>query len=73
VHFFGRNRRLSSRQHERRARQGKGNPERPPLDQEKLDAAVMPMKSGMSPTQAARQTGRERSTIYREIQTNAKA
>jgi DNA invertase Pin-like site-specific DNA recombinase len=42
-----------------------GNPERPPLDQEKLDAAVMLMKSGMSPTQAARQTGRGRSTIYR--------
>jgi DNA invertase Pin-like site-specific DNA recombinase len=48
-------------------------PGRPALDQEKLDAAMLLMKGGMSPTQAARQTGLGRSTVYREIQDRAKA
>ena len=47
-------------------------PGRPALDQEKLDAAMLLMKGGMSPTQAARQTGLGRSTVYREIQDRAK-
>jgi DNA invertase Pin-like site-specific DNA recombinase len=48
-------------------------PGRPALDQEKLDAAMLLMKGGMSPTQAARQTSLGRSTVYREIQYRAKA
>jgi DNA invertase Pin-like site-specific DNA recombinase len=47
-------------------------PGRPPLDQEKLDAAMLLMKGGMPPTKAARQIGLGRSTLYREIQANAK-
>jgi len=43
-------------------------PGRPPLAPEKLEAAVLLVKSGMSPTKAARQTGLGRSTLYREIQ-----
>jgi len=41
---------------------------RPPLDQEKLDAALHLVKSGMSPAKAATYTGLGRSTLYREIQ-----
>ncbi len=41
---------------------------RPPLDQDKLEAAVLLVKSGMSPTKAARQVGLGRSTLYRELQ-----
>ena len=40
---------------------------RPALDQEKLSAALLLVKNGMSPTRAARQIGLGRSTIYREI------
>jgi len=47
-------------------------PGRPPLDQKKLDAAMLLMKGGMPPTKAARQIGLGRSTLYREIQANAK-
>ena len=47
-------------------------PGRPPLDQEKLNAAMLLMKAGIPPTKAARQTGLGRSTLYREIQANAK-
>jgi DNA invertase Pin-like site-specific DNA recombinase len=46
-------------------------PGRPSLDQEKLEAAVLLVKSGMTPTKAARQTGLGRSTLYREIQGKA--
>ena len=48
------------------------NPGRPPLDQEKLEAAILLMKGGMPPTKAARQIGLGRSTLYREIQASAK-
>src|SRR5271163_1599372 len=48
------------------------NPGRPPLDQEKLDTAMLLVKGGMPPTKAARQIGLGRSTLYREIQANAK-
>jgi DNA invertase Pin-like site-specific DNA recombinase len=47
-------------------------PGRPPLDQEKLDVAMLLMKGGMPPTKAARQIGLGRSTLYREIQANTK-
>jgi DNA invertase Pin-like site-specific DNA recombinase len=47
-------------------------PGRPPLDLEKLYAAMLLMKGGMPPTKAARQIGLGRSTLYREIQANAK-
>ncbi len=51
------------------AARAKGSkPGRPALDQDKLSAALMLVKGGMSPTQAARQTGLGRSTVYREIQ-----
>jgi len=43
-------------------------PGRPALDQDKLNAAILLVKNGMSPTQAARQIGLGRSTVYREIQ-----
>jgi DNA invertase Pin-like site-specific DNA recombinase len=43
-------------------------PGRPPLDQDKLAAAVLLVHSGMSPTKAARQIGLGRSTLYRELQ-----
>jgi DNA invertase Pin-like site-specific DNA recombinase len=46
-------------------------PGRPSLDQKKIEAAVLLVKSGMSPTKAARQTGLGRSTPYREIQGKA--
>jgi len=56
------------------AARAKGHkPGRPTLDREKLDAALLLVKSGMSPTQAARQTGLGRSTVYREIQAGSKA
>jgi DNA invertase Pin-like site-specific DNA recombinase len=51
------------------ARAQGSKPGRPGLDKEKLNAALMLVKGGMSPTQAARQTGLGRSTVYREIQT----
>ena len=43
-------------------------PGRPPLNPEKLDAALLLVKGGMSPTKAARRTALGRSTLYREIQ-----
>jgi DNA invertase Pin-like site-specific DNA recombinase len=56
------------------AARAKGSkPGRPALDQETLNAALLLVKSGMSPTQAARQTGLGRSTVYREIQDRSKA
>jgi DNA invertase Pin-like site-specific DNA recombinase len=48
-------------------------PGRPPLDQDKRDAALLLVQSGMSPTQAARQIGLGRSTLYRELQGQADA
>ena len=55
------------------AARGRGRkPGRPPLDREKLDAAMLLMKAGLPPTKAARQTGLGRSTLYREIQASAK-
>ena len=41
---------------------------RPPLENEKLDAAFKLVEAGISPTQAAKQLGLGRSTLYREIQ-----
>jgi DNA invertase Pin-like site-specific DNA recombinase len=56
------------------AARAKGSkPGRPALDQEKLSAALMLVNGGMSPTQAARQTGLGRSTVYREIQSRPNA
>ena len=50
------------------AARARGNrPGRPPLDQEKLQAAVMLVRAGLSPTQAAAQVGLGRSTLYREL------
>jgi len=46
---------------------------RPALNQDKLNAALLLVKSDMSPTPAARQTGLGRSTIYREVQDRPKA
>ena len=40
----------------------------PPLYPEKLEAALLLVKGGMSPTKAARRTALGRSTLYREIQ-----
>jgi len=48
-------------------------PGRPTLNQEKLTGAMLLVKNGMTPTQAARQTGLGRSTVYREIQAGPKA
>ena len=42
-------------------------PGRPALDRAKLDAALTLVRSGLSPTRAARQVGLGRSTLYREI------
>lgn len=42
-------------------------PGRPGLDREKLQAALMLVGSGMSPTKAAKQVGLGRSTVYREL------
>jgi DNA invertase Pin-like site-specific DNA recombinase len=39
---------------------------RPALDQDKLNAALLLVKSGLTPTQAAKQSGLGRSTVYRE-------
>ncbi len=40
---------------------------RPPLDDGKLDAAFKLIKAGTSPTEASRQLGIGRSTLYREM------
>ena len=42
-------------------------PGRPPLDAEKLQAALTLIRAGLSPSSAARQVGLGRSTLYREI------
>lgn len=42
-------------------------PGRKPLDPEKLQAAVTLIRSGLSPSKAARQVGLGRSTLYREL------
>ena len=48
-------------------------PGRPPLDPDKREAALLLVQSGMSPTKAARQIGLGRSTLYRELQGQARA
>jgi hypothetical protein len=51
------------------AARAKGSrPGRPPLNPEKLEAALLLVEGGMSPTKAARRTALGRSTLYREIQ-----
>jgi DNA invertase Pin-like site-specific DNA recombinase len=40
---------------------------RPPLENKKLDAAFKLMEAGISPTEAAKQLGLGRSSLYREI------
>ncbi len=42
-------------------------PGRPPLDEEKLQAALTLIRGGLSPSTAARQVGLGRSTLYREL------
>lgn len=42
-------------------------PGRPALDEEKLQAALTLVRTGLSPSTAARQVGLGRSTLYREI------
>jgi DNA invertase Pin-like site-specific DNA recombinase len=42
-------------------------PGRPPLNPETLQAAIILIRNGMSPTKAARQVGLGRSTVYREL------
>ena len=44
---------------------------RPPLDNEKLDAAFKLIEAGTSPTQTAKQLGLGRSTLYREMKNKA--
>jgi DNA-binding MarR family transcriptional regulator len=41
---------------------------RPEQNQEKINAALRLVKSGLTPAEAARQTGVGRATVYREIQ-----
>lgn len=43
------------------------NPGRPGLDAQKLSAALTLIEGGFSPTQAAREVGLGRSTLYREL------
>ena len=51
------------------AARAKGSrPGRPPLNPEKLEATLLLVKGGMSPTKTARRTALGRSTLYREIQ-----
>jgi DNA invertase Pin-like site-specific DNA recombinase len=42
-------------------------PGRQPLDADKIAAALKLVRTGLSPTAAARQLGLGRSTVYREI------
>lgn len=49
------------------ARERGKRPGRPPLNDEKLQAALTLIRSGLSPSSAARQVGLGRSTLYREI------
>ena len=48
-------------------------PGRPALAHDKLNATLLLVKNGLTPTQAAKQTGLGRSTVYREIQGLSKA
>jgi len=73
-HVFGAIAQFERRLIAERTRDGLANarakgsrPGRPPLDREKLDAALLLMEGGLSPTKAARQVGLGRSTLYREI------
>ena len=51
-----------------RAARAKGKqPGRQPLDMSKVDAAIKLVEARISPTEAARQLGIGRSTIYREM------
>jgi len=43
------------------------HPGRPPLDEEKLQAALTLIRGGLSPSAAARRVGLGRSTLYREL------
>ena len=43
------------------------HPGRPPLDEEKLQAALTLIRAGLSPSAAARQVGLGQSTLYREL------
>lgn len=79
-HVFGAIAQFERRLIAERTRDGMANartkgrrPGRPPLDQEKLEAALLLVKSGMSPTKAARQIGLGRSTLYREMQGQSRA
>src|SRR6266446_1483348 len=74
-HVFGAIAQFERRLIAERTRDGMANarlkgsrPGRPPLDQEKREAVILLVKSGMSPTKAVRQIGLGRSTLYREIQ-----
>ena len=49
------------------ARARGAKPGRPALDPDKLDAALLLIQGGLSPTRAAKQVGLGRSTLYREL------
>lgn len=49
------------------ARARGAKPGRPALDPDKLDAALLLVQGGLSPTRAAKQVGLGRSTLYREL------
>ena len=49
------------------ARDRGAKPGRPALDPGKLEAALLLVEGGLSPTRAARQVGLGRSTLYREL------
>lgn len=49
------------------ARASGRKPGRPGLDREKLNAALVLVQGGLSPTKAAKQVGLGRSTVYREL------
>jgi len=79
-HVFGALAQFERRLIAERTRDGLANartkgrrPGRPPLDPDKREAALLLVQSGMSPTKAARQIGLGRSTLYRELQGQARA
>ena len=43
------------------------NPGRQPMDQDKVAAALKLVEAGLSPTEAAKQVGLGRSSVYREM------
>lgn len=56
------------------AAEAKGKrPGRPPLDQERIEAALRLVGSGLGLTKAARQVNLGRSAVYRELQRQASA